>query len=363
LREEYEARVERLLGLMSEKGLDACVLCGRSNVRYFAGMRQNAAVSSVLLALQGGDLVYLVPLLDERVARRECWISGAGKIVTFPEDTPNYLEPVARELQRIGAAAVGIDFGSTSLEKREMLGESLSGVDVGGDLLRLRSVKSPWELERIREAARIADAAMCAVLDAVAAGRTEAELVALALRTMVASGAEGASFEPFLMSGENSWLPRRYSTSKRLAGGEIALFDMGAVVDGYCSDITRTFCVGEPSNEQRRIFEIALRAQRAAIAAVRPGARAGEIDDAARSVIEDAGYGENFPHLTGHGLGLDVHELPIADEGREMVLQEGMVLTVEPGVYVEGVGGARVEDMVLVTRDGHEVLTRTRREL
>jgi len=171
------------------------------------------------------------------------------------------------------------------------------------------------------------------------------------------------SFEPFLVSGENGWLPQRISSRKPLQAGELALLDMGAVYDGYCSDLTRTFAVGEVDAEKRRIFRIAYTAQQAAIAAIKPGMRACDVDAVAREIIAAEGLGEYFPHLTGHGVGLSTHEPPILDRDVEMVLEPGMVVTVEPGIYLPGVGAARVEDMVLVTPTGHEVLTTTPREL
>ena len=171
------------------------------------------------------------------------------------------------------------------------------------------------------------------------------------------------SFEPFMMSGQDAWLPRRVASAKPLKQGELVLFDMGVLCDGYCSDLTRTFAVGEASEAQRRLFEVAWKAQRAAVAAIRPGATAGEVDAAAREIIEDEGWGEYFPHLTGHGVGLSIHEPPIVDRNVDTVLLPGMVTTVEPGIYLPGVGAARVEDMVLITSTGGEVLTAADREL
>ncbi len=359
----FPRRLAALQEGMERAGLDLILLFDRTNVRYFTGFRLNRVISSILAIPRHQDPVYLVAQLDLARAKRDCWIE---RIVPFPEDNPNYLSALA-PLFKGAVRRVGVERDVITLAQadyiRELVGPGCELVDVRPLTARLRAVKSPEEIELIRRAAKIADRAMEEVIDHLRPGTSEAELSALAECRMLREGAEGVSFEPFLMSGENGWLPQRISSRKPLQTGELALLDMGAVYDGYCSDLTRTFAVGEVDTEKRRIFRIAYAAQQAAIAAIKPGIRACDVDAVAREMITAEGLGEYFPHLTGHGVGLSTHEPPILDRDVEMVLEPGMVVTVEPGIYLPGVGAARVEDMVLVTPTGHEVLTATPREL
>ena len=358
---EYQERVAALAERLGEREIDLAILFDQANIRYFSGFRLNRATSSILIVDRDGELAFIVALLDHERARRDCWIEN---ILHFPEDTPDYLSILRRPLRR-RPRRIGIEPGAITQYQAEYLKGLYEGTEllsVEEDLAELRAVKSQEELTALRQAAAIADKAMQEALKKARAGNvTEAEVSAYAEYMMKLEGAEGPSFEPFLMSGENAWLPQRISSDKRLKEGELCLFDMGAVYQGYCSDLTRTFSLGGLDKEQRRIFEIAYRAQQAAIEAIRPGKRAGEIERAAREVIERAGF--KNPHLTGHGLGLSIHERPIIDRGVDTILKPGMVVTIEPGIYLPGVGAARVEDMVLITETGYEILTRTEREL
>lgn len=360
---DYTGRVKELVGRMREEGLDLVLLFHRDTVRYFTGFRLNRASTSILALERDGSPTYVVAQLDFERAKRECWVE---RIIPFPEDTPNHLS-VLSPLFRRGVRRVGVEKGSLTLRQAEYL-EELAGngvefVDVEGMAAELRAVKTEEEITRIRRAAEIASRVMGEVLREARPGVREAELVGLVEYLLRREGAEGSSFEPFLMSGEEAAWPRRVASGKPLREGELALLDMGAVYEGYCSDITRTFAVGEVPREAERIFRVARKAQEAALAAIGPGVRAHEVDWAAREVIEAEGMGEYFPHLTGHGVGISIHEAPILDRGVDTVLSPGMVVTVEPGVYVPGVGAARVEDMVVVTETGCEVLTDVPRDL
>ncbi|MEW6081960.1 MAG: Xaa-Pro peptidase family protein [Bacillota bacterium] len=358
-----QERLNRIASLAAGKGFEAVVLFGRANIRYITDMRWNVAAFSVLLVRPSGEVVYAVPVLDHSVALEECWLGQVGEIRRFPEDTPNYLD-VFRGVISPFASEVGVDLESAGASQVEMLGAILGSarlVPVDRDLLAMRAIKDPQEVERLREAARIADAGMEAGVREARRGARERDISLRAKFAMEVEGAEGTSFEPFAMSGPNSWKPRRYSTHRILEDGDLVIFDVGGIYQGYCSDITRTLYVGELEGEKKDLFDLALSAQQAAVASIKPGVVAGDVDRVARTIIADAGYGRFFPHLTGHGVGLDIHEMPILDQGSQTVLQPGMVVTVEPGVYMPGLGGARVEDMVLVTGSGFEVLTRAPR--
>jgi len=334
-----------------------------ANIRYLTGFRLNNSASSILVVNHDGEVIYIIPLLDLERAKRDCWME---QIIPFPEDAPDYLW-ILKKILGNSPKALGIEENSITHSQVEYLkdiyDDQVEFKSIQGYLADLRAIKSEEEIEAIRKAAAIADKVMWETLKMAEDGVTEVEISAYAEYLMKLEGAEGASFEPFLMSGGNAWLPQRISSNRKLREGELILFDMGAVYQGYCSDLTRTFSLGNLDKKQRQIFEVAYKAQQAAIAAIRPGKKAEEIDRIAREVIEKEGFGKYFPHLTGHGLGLSIHEIPIIDHDIDRVLEPNMVVTVEPGIYLAGVGAARVEDMVLITETGYEVLTETKREL
>jgi len=360
---EHARRLDALLERMREHELRLVLLFDRDNIRYFTGFRLNRVVASILAISPEEGPTYIVAKLDLNRAKRDGWIE---RLIPFPEDTPNYLDALCPLFGNSGKR-IGVEKDSLTLSQAEYLrglsSEKSEFVDVRGITSELRAIKSDEEIACLRRAAEIASNVMELVQGAIRPGVREIELSSWTEYLIGQEGAEGASFEPFFMSGENAWLPQRISSQKVLGEGELALLDMGAIYDGYCSDITRTFAIGDISAEQEQIFRVALEAQQAGIEAIRPGVGACDVDAAARTVIENAGFGEYFPHLTGHGIGISSHEMPIADRGVETILQSGMVLTVEPGIYLPGIGAARVEDMVVVTPLGCEVLTSAPRGL
>jgi Xaa-Pro aminopeptidase len=359
---DFSRRVEKMVKLLNKKGLDAAILGNRANVRYFTGVRFNPASFSILFISNTGDVVFLVAVLDQKRVKKTCWIKD---IRSFPEDNPNYLEPLKNILDKRKMSHIGVEFSTVTVERENLIKEVTNAelANLDQDMWVLRAIKEPEEIDLIRTAAKIADKAMIKAVESIRQGIKEYEISAIAQDVMMKAGAEGLSFEPFVMSGENSWLPQRFSSEKELKKGELALFDMGCIFKGYCSDITRTFSLGGLTDEQKNMFKAAYEAQQIAIKSIRPGVKAEDVDKIARDYIKEKGFGDYFPHLTGHGLGLDIHEMPILDHGVDTVLQPGMIVTVEPGIYVEGLGAARVEDMVLITDKGHEVLTSAPREL
>ena len=226
----------------------------------------------------------------------------------------------------------------------------------------LRARKEPDEVAALRRAAAAADAALGDLVARDLIGRTELEVAAILAELLVAHGHARADFT-IVAAGPNGASPHHEPTARVLAAGEGLVLDFGGVLDGYCSDTTRTASLGEPSPRLREVHEVVRAAQHAASQAVRPGLAIGEIDLAARSVIEDAGYGERFFHRTGHGIGLEVHEPPYAAPGDPTVLEPGMTFSVEPGIYLDGELGVRIEDIVAVTEDGVEPLNTSSREL
>lgn len=358
----YSARVDKLSLELQKKNIDAAILFSYSNIRYFTGVRINEAIDTILIISNEGEVTYLVPVLDYTRITNTCWIDN---VITFPEDNPNYLTPLGEIFGDKKINTVGIEKDTITFHKMNFLNEILQArlVPIDDLLIGIRAVKTDDEIAIIREAARIADKAMQASLGLLREGITEAEISSYASYIMKKEGAEGDSFEPFVMSGKNAWLPQRFSSNKKINIGEMIIFDMGAKYEGYCSDLTRTFSLGGLNKEQKEIFNIAYSAQKEAISAVKPGIRASELDKIARDYISRHGFGKYFPHITGHGLGISIHETPILDKDSDTILEANMVVTVEPGIYMKDIGAARVEDMVLVTKDGYEVLTSTERML
>jgi len=361
---EFQQRVAALTQRLRKKALEVAVLFDQANIRYITGFRLNRAASSILVIDSGGSLTFIVARLDYERAKQDCWINSKN-IFFFPEDARDYLKVLHKPLEKI--RAIGIEEKSITHYQfsylQKICRDNLEVKSIESDLSQLRAIKSQEEIEMIRRAAAIADEAMTKVFKIIKEGTTEREVSSYAEYVMKTEGAEGASFEPFLMSGENAWLPQRLSSEKKLREKELMILDLGAIYGGYCSDLTRTFSLGNLTRAQEKIFKVALKAEQAAIVAVKPGRKAGEIDGIAREIIEREGFGEYFSHLSGHGVGLSIHELPIIDRGVETVLRSGMVTTIEPGIYLPGVGAARIEDMVLVTDSGYEVLTRAKREV
>jgi Xaa-Pro aminopeptidase len=325
--------------------------------------------------------------------------SGSAAVLIVTQDLAvlttdgRYRTQSAEQVQRAGAAGVDITIGAGTEQRQAALAalEAANAVRIGleasnvtwsgqrswadllgGDKLvpttnaveALRERKDPAEIARMERAAAIADAALFEVLPLMSQGVTE-EHFALELDTaMRRGGAESTAFETIVAAGENSAKPHHHPGSRRINGGDPVVVDFGATFDGYRSDMTRTFCVdAEPQGELARIFEVVQTSQAAGAAAVRPGIAAKEVDDICRRIITDAGWAERFEHGTGHGVGLDIHEAPTVSQLGTAILAPGFVVTVEPGVYVPGHGGVRVEDTLVVTEDGARPLTRFTKDI
>jgi Xaa-Pro aminopeptidase len=245
--------------------------------------------------------------------------------------------------------------------------ELLSGSDLvptANAVEALREVKDAAEIARMERAAAIADAALYEVLPLLSQDVTE-ELFALELDTaMRRGGAESVAFETIVAAGENSAKPHHRPGARKVRRGDPVVVDFGATYEGYRSDMTRTFCVGaEPEGDMARVFSVVGASQAAGAAAVRPGVATKDIDDVCRAIINDAGWADRFEHGTGHGVGLDIHEAPTVSQLGTAILAPGFVVTVEPGVYLPGTGGVRVEDTLVVTEDGSRALTRFTKDI
>lgn len=349
-------RLERCRVLLDAAQVDALIVSAVADVRYLSGFRGEDAMLVV-----GREAAQICT--DSRF-----WAQVHDEVDEFElVKTESLLSDVAGAVaQTIGAeAVVGFQGAVLSYEQHRLLRRRHRGrlKDVRARVAHLRQVKDADEIDAIRRACEAADEALRAVVAQGLLGRTEADVAWQIKDELHRLGAEGESFEAIVAGGPNGALAHAIPGERRIGSGELVVIDMGARVDGYCSDITRTFATGELDDELRRIYDVVLAAQLAGLAAVRPGATGREVDAAARGVIVAAGYGELFGHGTGHGVGLEVHEDPrISSRGLEP-LEPGMVLTVEPGIYVEGRAGVRIEDSVVVTASGGEALTRFGKEL
>jgi Xaa-Pro dipeptidase len=278
-------------------------------------------------------------------------------------DVEGYEGAFARALDELALRGKTLGVDGMTMRVTEWLAFSridptLEVTPVEHELIRIRAQKTPDEVAAMRRAIAISEAALSQLLTEVQPGMSEKAIAARLDALMIEGGSDGLAFESLVQTGPNSANPHGSSTQRPLQKDEFLLIDYGCKVDGYPADITRTFCLGAPSAEMQKIYDTVLHANEAAKAVAKPGVPCEQVDRAARQVIDQAGYGQYFIHRTGHGLGLDTHEpIPQIADGVEYPLTEGMTFTIEPGIYVPGLGGVRVEDNVLVTDTGLEVLT------
>jgi Xaa-Pro dipeptidase len=346
---------------MESQTVGAVFISNPVSIAYLTGFLTEPHERLLALVLSRSRAVLVVPSLEEESA------NGAARGVTVRawRDGTDPWGEVAAALGAFGLGTLAVEKGDLRLEAWERL-QAISGarasVDVGRQIRAMRARKRPDELARLQEAGRITDAIAERAVVAARPGRAELEL-ATEIALLVAEAGAQLSFETLVQSGPNSALPHLRPSVRQVQPGELLLIDCGAAWEGYKADISRTIAVGSPDRRQREVHDTVLRAHDAAVAAVRAGVRAGDVDRAAREVIEAAGHGEHFIHRTGHGLGLEGHEDPSLDPGSTTVLESDMVVTVEPGVYLPGWGGVRIEDDVVVEEAGCRLLTNAARGL
>ena len=359
---DVAGRLTRLRSRMADSDLDALVVTHLPNIRYLTGFSGSAG--TLLVSAGDGDALLVTDGRYRDQAADQVAEAGAAVRVEIGATADDQREALA--VAALGAVRVGLEDHVISWAQQRAMSERLAPSEIvpSGTLVEdLRRSKDAGEVDRIRAACALADAALAGVLPSLASAPTEREL-ALAIEVeMRGLGASGASFETIVASGPHSAMPHARPTDRRIVGGDLVVLDFGCVVDGYCSDITRTVAFGDPGPEARRLFDVVMAANDAGRAAVAVGADCASVDAAARSVIDSAGLGEAFLHGTGHGVGLEIHEAPRVAKTARATLVEGDVVTVEPGVYVTGAGGVRIEDTVVVTASGAESLTRSPKEL
>jgi Xaa-Pro aminopeptidase len=337
---------------MADADLDALVVSDPSNIFYLSGFRGSSG--AVLVARERAML-----FSDFRYRLQARQQAPGFEFVEIPRRLLHGVGSAAREAT---GGTLGYDAAHLTCERRDELSEGADGVELtaaAGLVEEMRAVKSPEEIERIRAAGVLADKALAHMASMLRPGAMEREIALEGEYVMRRAGAERAAFDAIVASGPHSALPHADPTARRLEAGDLVVIDIGACAEGYCSDMTRTFAIGSASLAQSGIYRLVHQAQQAGTAAARAGATCGEVDAAARSIIEEAGYGEAFGHGLGHGVGIDVHEGPTLRREEKTPLVSGHVVTVEPGVYVEDFCGVRLENMVLVTDEGLENLTQS----
>jgi Xaa-Pro aminopeptidase len=353
---DHALRRTRLAEWLGGAGIEALLVSRLPNVRYLTGFTgsngqvivgADGSASFLTDGRYGEQSSHEVPDLDRRI-----YLEG--------------MVPAVREaatglgLGRLGFEGDGLTFHTYTDLAADLPVELVA---VNGAVERLRWTKDPDELRMMMRAQEVTDAAFEAILPKLREGVTERELAFELEIELHTAGADDVAFETIAAFGENAAEPHHDAGGRTLRHGDVVKLDFGGLVDGYHCDMTRTVALGRPPEELQRIHEVVHRAQQAGIEAVRAGAKAADVDRASRRVVEDAGHGERFPHGLGHGVGLEIHEGPRLHWTSDDVLPAGAVVTIEPGVYVPGLGGVRIEDMVEVTEDGCRVFPRSSKEL
>ncbi len=350
-----ENRTNGVVEILEQKGLHACIFRGMDNIFYLSGFRGSEGT----LLVTRGDVVLLTDSRYTTYAREVAL--GCTVVETTVKDNV-----MAGLFQRYGITKTGFDAYHTLYQTYQSWKErspEVEFVPLTNDVEALRTCKGPEEILAVRKAINIATEAFSMVLPKIGPGRKEKEIANDLEYTMRLLGADAPSFETIVASGPRSALPHGHPTDRVIGANETVIVDFGCQVDGYCSDETCTVSTGELSGQMKEIYGIVRDAKEKGIQAVRPGLSVQALDMIVRGYVEDKGYGNFFKHGTGHGVGIAVHEPPAVTVNGEGLLEENMIITIEPGIYLPQIGGVRLEDMVLVTSSGGEVLTKLRKDL
>lgn len=357
---DYKSRIDKLRERIKKAGIDALMVSEAHNIYYLSGSNGGYTGAKVMLIV---DATASTLIIDKRYLEETQQSAVADTITAWT--APSYGEIVAN-LKESGARKVGFESANVTVKQYERMAkefDALQLVGVSGLIEPIREVKDSYEIAKITGAAAIGDSAFDYILGVLKPGMTEIEIGIELDFFMRRHGAERPSFDTIVASGIHSAVPHATPSSREIEIGDFLTLDFGAVVNGYHSDMTRTVVIGKANAKQREIYAKVLEAQEAALNAVAAGKVCQDLDAVARDIISEAGYGENFVHSLGHGVGLNVHEAPTLVKGNEEMLAADMVVTVEPGIYINGFGGVRIEDLVVVTGTGREVLTLSTKDL
>ncbi len=348
--------IEKYLSLL-ENGIDGLLLTSRYSRFYGA---ECDIAEGVAIVTKNGCRYFT----DSRYIE-----AAQNGIQNFDVLEMNKANPYSKLLNdaiaQFGVERLGFEEEYLTVAELQSYQESLKAelIACGKKINSFRAVKEEWELERIRQAQKITDKAFSEVLTRIKAGMTEKQLQAELIYCLYKNGGEGLSFDPIVVSGPNTSLPHGVATDRVICEGDFITMDFGVLYGGYCSDMTRTVAVGYATEEMKTVYDTVLKAQLAGIAATRAGVLGRDIDNAARQVIVDVGYGDYFGHGYGHSLGMEVHEAPNCNPKGETAMQVNMITSAEPGIYLPGKFGVRIEDLVIFTADGCENITQSPKNL
>lgn len=352
-------RIKSVLERLDNEKLDGILLINNSNIRYVSGY--TGADAFVVISARGCAFI-TDPRYTEQ-AERECF---GFEIVNHRQPNLNVIGAIKQVCEAQGINKLGFEREHVSYDLYEKLTKEMSKVEIvatSGIVENIRGIKDEEEIGSIKKAAEIADAAFVEILKFIKVGVSEKEIERELQYFIKKQGAEDIAFASIIASGKNSSLPHANPSDKLVENGDFVTLDFGAIYNGYRSDMTRTVVVGKPSEKQLEIYEVVKGAQEAACNFVKARVLGKAADSCARDHITKAGYGDNFGHGLGHGVGLDIHEMPSLSTGSTSILEAGNIVTIEPGVYLPNWGGVRIEDTVLVTEDGIEILTKSSKEL
>ena len=353
MQEQYKSRLQALTNYLKTLGTDLAIVKDPKNVFYYTGFNSDPheRFMALVVDLKRQQEYLFVPALDKEIAD-DC--SYIQQIVPISDEVNPYqvlVDTIGSDVKMIGLETKAI-----TLYHQEQLGyffKDFTYKNIGEFIASQRMKKSPEEIVKVQHAIHLIEKVMGEGIKRVKAGMTEAELTAELEYLMRRFGADGPSFSSIVLSGAKAALPHGVPGSKTINQGDFLLIDMGVIADGYCSDITRTFVIGEETEKQREIYEIVRQSTEAGVNAVKAGTPLGQFDIAARNVIKEAGYGQYFNNRVGHGLGIEVHEDPSIHENNETLAERGLLFTIEPGIYIPGYGGVRIEENVYIDEDGN----------
>ncbi|MBK5462330.1 M24 family metallopeptidase [Peribacillus sp. TH27] len=353
-------RLNELQNWLQTNEIEAALLTSPDSIFYCSGFLSDPHERLLALAIFGNAEPFLVcPQMEVPDAKQAGW---NGDIIGYT-DIENPWEKVQQAVSKRGLTMkkMAIEKEHMNVERYEKVQHYFAApklVSAEEKLQRMRMIKSEGEMVKIREACRLADVAIEVGVNEIHEGKTEMEILAAIEFEMKKAGVSQMSFSTMVLTGKNGASPHGTPGITKVQRGDLVLFDLGVVFEGYCSDITRTVAYGDINDKQADIYETVRKAQEAAVTASKPGVFCSEIDLTARNIIRNQGYGEYFPHRLGHGLGISIHEYPSLTETNSLELQAGMVYTIEPGIYVPNVAGVRIEDDLYITDTGCEVLTK-----
>ncbi|MGY4796148.1 M24 family metallopeptidase [Lysinibacillus fusiformis] len=358
----FQKRREQLVSRMQQQSIDVAVLVPGSNMYYFTGLQLKQSERLTVVAITAhNQLYFLVP----QVELTKVDLSNGGTILSY-SDEEGPTQAIQQLKKELGIAqTLGIEYDAMRVKEQKAI-ENLTYdnlCDIGASIRDIRMEKDEHEIALMRQAVQIVEESLAATLPIIQAGISEMEVAAQLEYEMRRRGSEGTPFGTIVASGYRGALPHGRASTKKIETGELIVIDFGAIYKGYVADMTRTVALGEVSPTLKTIYSIVKQANETAIAAIKPGMPAHAIDDLARGIICDAGYGDYFTHRLGHGIGLSAHEEPYMMQRNQLMLKPGMAFTVEPGIYVQDVAGVRIEDNLIVTEDGYENLMTYSKEL